>query len=312
MEWIQPMEPILQSKIASGDEWIHQIKWDGIRGISYIEDGKLSLFTKRGRERTPYYPELHTINELLNVDQAILDGEIIVLNDKGKPSFEQVLIRERINKQSNLNYYTNNYPVKYIVFDILALDGEDLRRRTLAERKNILKNNLKQNQTIAITDDFKDGEKLISLMKKKGWEGIVSKKIDSYYFPGKHHHVWLKTKINKKMLTVVCGLQWKNGFPNSLLLGVFQNNKLYYIGKASIGLKQSDFKLLKEHGSQLEQKDSPFTDNLKIKDVTWLKPVLTCWVQFLEWTKDKQLRHPQIIGFSSEKPEEADGKEVIV
>lgn len=315
MELIKPMEPILTPDIIKDQAFIHQIKWDGIRGITYLNGNELRTFTKKGRERTEFYPELFVIKELLKGSHAILDGEIIVLNNEAKPTFEKILTRERVSSKKSLEHYMRNYQIKYIVFDILAYNGKDLTKAPYKDRRNILLDSLSQNETIAITDDFTNGEKLFALMKEKGWEGIVSKNIDSIYYPGKHHNSWFKAKLKRKLLAVVGGIQWKDGFPNSLLLGVYRNNSFQFIGKASIGLKSSDFKLLKDNIAVLEQKESPFSGQLnevKIKDITFTKPLLTCWVEFLEWTSDNALRHPQIVGFSSNKPEEANGKEMIV
>jgi len=312
MDWIQPMEPILNDHIMSSGEWIHQVKWDGIRGISYLDHGEFRVFTKKGLERTFFYPEIAHIKRLFSGHQAILDGEIVVLSQQGKPIFQHVLVRERVRSMEKVDYYARRYPVKYIVFDILSLNDQLLITEPLYKRKELLLTYLKQDQTIGITDDFSNGQKLLTLMKDKGWEGIVSKKQDSRYSPGKHHQDWYKTKIYKKMLTVVSGIQWKGDYPNALLLSIFKNQKLQYIGKASLGLKQQDFKLLKQYAGELQQNTAPFAKGGKWKDVTWLKPRLTCWVQYLEWSGDHLLRHPKIIGFSLQKPEEADGKEVIV
>lgn len=311
MELIEVMEPVPSQQIVSEKGWLHQIKWDGIRGISYIENAKLRVFTKNGNERTDFYPELMETLTLLKVKQAVLDGEIVVF-DGDKPSFSHILVRERVRSKANLNYYLKKYPAKYIVFDILFCNGKDLRKTALNERKAILLDNLKQSSIIAITDDFVDGNALFALMKKKNYEGIVSKKENSLYLAGKKHNLWFKTKVTKKILAVIGGLTWKNNYPNSLMLGIYHEDKLYYIGKASSGLKQSDFRLLKEYGESFKLDKSPFINLGTGKNTSWLKPVLTCWVSFLEWTSNGSLRHPKILGFSSQDPQEADGKEYVL
>ncbi|TCS84168.1 bifunctional non-homologous end joining protein LigD [Tepidibacillus fermentans] len=307
------MEPILRPDIPSGDAWIHQIKWDGIRGLTYIDQTGIRLYTKKGKERTEFYPELQQLSKLVEGDSMILDGEIVVLNDEHKPSFELVLTRERVRTTEKIPFYVKKYPIKYILFDILFLNGKNLTKRALIERKNLLLQSVHQNETIAITDDFKDGIKLFSLMREKGWEGIVSKHLDSAYIGGKNHKEWFKVKLQRKMLVVVGGVSWKNEFPNSLLLGVYRKDRLLFIGKASLGLKESDFQMIKEFVPQLMQNHSPFYQlPTKIKDVTWIKPALTCWVQFLEWTNDGQLRHPKILGFSPYSPYQAIGKDYVM
>lgn len=312
MEWIPPMEPILTDQIISDNNWIHQIKWDGVRGLIYFDQGKIELFTKNKRERSSYYPEILEIKDRLETKQAILDGEMIVLDETGKPSFEKILTRERVSDHAKLEYYSRKYPIQYIIFDILAVNGKKLTMEPLYKRQELLKQYIQQGDQIAVTTNFQNGDQLLGWMKEKGWEGMVSKKMDSLYFPGKHHQDWYKTKIHKKMLTVLGGIKWKNGLPNSLLLGIYHKEGLHYIGKASIGLKQKDLLLLKEVSKLMRSNDNPFRELIKEKEVTWLQPALTCWVQFMEWSSDLVLRHPKILGFSKLKPEKADGKEWMV
>lgn len=298
MELLKIMEPILSEKIMTGDEWTHQIKWDGIRGITYIENGSTQIYTKSGRERSAFYPELQNIVKLLNGHQAVLDGEIIIFDEVGRPSFELIM--------------KHQVPVHYILFDILYLNNKDLRALPLEERKHMLATHLFPTSQIGITDDFVDGEELFNLMKEKNFEGIVSKQKTSSYLPGKKHDQWVKTKIIKKILAVIGGLSWRDGSPKSLLLGIFQEENLVYIGNASLGLTQNDLRLFKDHAISFGREKSPFVNLEEKKDTSWLQPLLTCWVSFLEWTDEKNLRHPKIIGFSSDAPATANGKEVSV
>ncbi|WP_113675433.1 RNA ligase family protein [Vallitalea guaymasensis] len=309
MELIKPMEPILSTEIIEDKDFIHQIKWDGIRGITYIDNDTHKVFTKNGNERTDYYPELNEINHLFNGRSGIIDGEIIVLDDNLRPTFNYILNRERVRNQAKIKYYANKYPIKYIAFDILFLDGKDLRSYPLEDRIEILHKTLKKSGIITITDSFDDGRKLYELMEEKNYEGIVSKNINSKYIAGKKHDMWYKTKIFKKMLTAIGGIQLGNGKIKSLLLGIYSEGNLIYIGNASIGLKESDYNLLKEYMSVISMDEIPFANINKARNVIWIKPILTCWVSFLEWTNTNSLRHPKIIGFSSKKATEAIGEE---
>lgn len=314
MEWIQPMEPISIPYVKTGEEWIHEIKWDGIRGLSYVQNGRLQLYTKRRNERTAFYPELSEITSLLDSKQAVLDGEIVIFDNAGNPSFYSSLVRERVKDVKKVRHYSGLYPAKYILFDILSFNGEDLTRTPLYERKRILENSVARSGSITLTDSFSNGGELYELIKAKSWEGIVSKKKDSRYVSGKAHDLWFKTKLSRKMLAVVGGIQWSSGMPNSLLLGVYKENALTFIGKASLGLNQEQLYLLKEQSASLGLKECPFSrESLAgVKgDFTWLEPALTCWVHFMEFTNDGQMRHPKILGFSSSKPDEANGKEYM-
>lgn len=309
MELIKPMEPILSSEIVSSDEFIHQIKWDGIRGITYINDGKHKIYTKNGNERTGFYPELKDLTLLFKGKSGVLDGEIIVLDENLRPSFNLSLNRERVRTESRINFYSKKYPVKYILFDLLYLDGKDLRSYPLEERTSFLNRIVNKSSSITITDSFDNGHRLFELMKEKNYEGIVSKNKYSKYIAGKKHDQWFKTKILKKMLVVICGIKFKNSVIKSLLLGIYNDDSILYIGNASIGLTQGDLTLLKEYISVISIDKSSFVNLTKEKDVIWLKPILTCWVSFLEWTNKNSLRHPKIIGFSSEIPTNANGRE---
>lgn len=311
MEWFEPMEPISRPDVINDAGWIHQVKWDGIRGLCYITGRNLSIFTKSGRERTKYYPELSVLPGLLNCTDAVIDGEMIVLDEDTKPSFYLSLSRERVKDERQIEAASKKYPVTYVAFDILSRQGKTLTSVPLAQRRLILKETLGPDGNIAITDDFKDGAALFDLMKKKGWEGIVSKRLSSFYLKGKNHNDWYKTKLSRKMLAIVCGVMFKQEHPNSLLLGIMREDGIKYIGRASIGLTQENLKMLGK-AAVLQSGKKPFEINLsEFKNAKWLEHFITCWVSFLEWTNDGGLRHPRIIGFSGATPSEADGKEFI-
>lgn len=310
MEMIKPMEPILSAKVVNDKHFIHQIKWDGIRGLTYIDNSMIRLYTKKGYERTKFYPELLELNTLVKGTSAILDGELIILDDEMRPSFNLILYRERVRTKSKINYYSTKYPVKYILFDILHLDGKDLRNYPLEERISLLNETINKSRNITITDSFDDGEQLLKLMKRKNFEGIVSKNRYSKYIEGKKHNDWFKTKIFKKMLALVCGIKFNNNKTvKSLLLGIYNGDSIIYIGNSTGSLTQKDIQVLMDNISLISTKENPFINVIKEKDIIFLKPIITCWVSFLEWTNNNTLRHPHIIGFSSEKPTNANGKE---
>lgn len=308
------MEPVSASDAAKGENWLHEVKWDGIRGLSYIENGRLRIYTKHRNERTAFYPELLDITSLLHAKNAILDGEIVIFDKSGNPSFYYSLVRERIRDINKIRHYAGIYPAKYILFDIMYYNGKNLTREPLVERKKMLKSILNKSSIITLTDAFSNGEELYGLMRVKNWEGIVSKEKNSCYISGKTHNSWYKTKLSRKMLAVAGGIQWKSDMPNSLLLGIYKDNILHFIGKASLGLTQEHLYLLKENSLNLGIRECPFSRESIAGTkgyFTWITPVLTCWVHFMEFTNDGQLRHPKILGFSSAKPFEANGKEFV-
>ena len=204
---MEPMEPVLVDAVVTGDDWVHQVKWDGIRGLCHVERDRIRLFTRSGRERIDWYPEIAPIGRMLDCREAVLDGELIVLDEAGKPSFYHVMSRERVKRKERLVQYKEKYPVQYMIFDILYKDGHDLRTSPLSNRKEILEKALHGNGMIQVVADYHDGEALFSAMKEKGMEGIVSKRLSSLYIGGKKHREWFKTKIKKRLLCVVCGVK---------------------------------------------------------------------------------------------------------
>lgn len=320
MNWIAPMDPISCNAVKEGSEFIHEIKWDGIRGLVYLLNGQLNIYTKKGNIRTEFYPELGAIYDEFKSNDIILDGEIIVFDKNGMPSFYNSLVRESVKSQKNIKYYQNNYPINYIAFDILKYRDELLTSYPLQQRKRLLEQLLSslvnRNNTIYLSEIYTDGKELFEKMKQKNMEGIVSKKINSMYLQGKHHDAWFKTKFTKKMLCIIGGVIWKYGEPNSLVLGIKANedNKINFIGKASLGLKGSDLKLLKEYRDKLIQEECPFSENsiegisTKQNELTWVYPLITCWISYLELSNDGHLRHPKILAFTSLPAEEANGK----
>ncbi|MDF2985689.1 MAG: dependent ligase-like proteinATP dependent ligase family protein [Eubacterium sp.] len=320
MNWIPPMEPVSSPGVKQGSDFIHEIKWDGIRGMIYLGSNGLKMYTKKGNERTDFYPELDIIEAALRGRNIVLDGEIIVMDSSGKPSFHNVLVRETVKSKRNLQYYLKNYPTKYMLFDILFNEGRLLTGTPLKDRKQILEQTvapiLKNSDTVFLSKTFVDGNELYESMKQKDMEGIVSKKLNSIYLPGKKHEEWFKTKFTKKMLCIIGGIQWKGALPNSLIMGIknHESSKLLYMGKASLGLKGSDLQLLKQYKNELIQTECPFELN-SIDDMdstgtglTWVRPAITCWISFLELSNDGHFRHPKILGFSNLPLEEADGK----
>lgn len=322
MNRIVPMEPLNCREVKEDKIFIHEIKYDGIRGMIYFQGSDYRLFTKKGNERTDFYPELKILNSLLGSGKVILDGEIYVLDKDKRPAFHNILTRETVKSQRNLQFYINNYPVNYVVFDILQIDDRLLTGIPLMERKELLDKVMRpvigNCDNIYISSIYDNGKELFEQMKNKNMEGIVSKKSDSLYMGGKNHQDWFKTKFIKKMLCIIGGIQWKGQKPNSLILGIKTrgNSKLAYLGKASLGLTQADLMLLKQYREQLEQPECPF-DGESIRglnntgsDIIWAMPCITCWISFLELSKDGHFRQPKILGFSNLPVEEAYGKVV--
>lgn len=296
------MKPIKRADVVKGD-FVHQIKWDGIRGLSFIEDGSLRLYTRKGVECTNSYPELMKLPSMVKAKSAVLDGELVSFED-GRQSFYIAMKRNRTKSANSVKRVAKLYPVKYILFDIMFKDGEDLRQLPLEERQEILSETVEQDNTVALNENFEDGKALFELMRQNDMEGIVSKRRGSRYLPGKHHNDWYKTKTAKKILCAVIGVCFKNSRPASVMLGTLSDGEFRHIGNVSSGLSQGDISAL---GTLAK------TQNIKeLKDCVLIEPQITCWVKFLEWTHNGTLRHPVLLGFSDNAVSEAIGKEISI
>ncbi len=286
---IDCMEPVRRVDVVKGADFLHQIKWDGIRGIVGIEGGRMTIATRNGRDYTTAYPELAVLPDIIGAGQAVLDGELVVFVD-GRPSFYHVLQRSRTK---NVSALAAKHPVRYIVFDLLFLGGEDLRARPLTERQSLLADCLTPCAAVAAADSFDDGDALLDMVRRRGMEGIVSKRRTSAYLPGKKHSDWYKTKTAKKMLCVITGVSQKNGVPASLTLGVLRDGVMTPVGRVGSGVKPGDLAAL---AKLMRGKE---------------RPSLVCWVKFAEWTPSGTLRHPVFLGFADHGPEAATGEEHI-
>ncbi len=295
---ITVMEPIALPTVAAGD-FIHQIKWDGIRGVCVIESGAVSVYSKSGRNATAAYPELSALIKQMDAHQAVLDGEIVAFAD-GKPSFYHALKRSRVHSPA----VAAQYPVRYVVFDLIMLNGQDLKKEPIERRQMLLKSRFLGSASIALADSFHDGEALFALMKKKSMEGIVSKRRGSLYLPGKSHSDWYKTKTARKILCTVIGVHFNEGQAASLSLGIYHEGELILAGHVGTGISQDDLKRMAEYAQR---------EGIRMgKDDIRLEPRLTCWVRFAEWTPTMTLRHPVMLGFSDKAPSEATGEEITL
>ncbi|WP_051251518.1 non-homologous end-joining DNA ligase [Paenibacillus harenae] len=300
------MQPILMDRPPSQPNWIHQIKYDGIRILCMVHSASIELYTRNQKKRNVQYPEIEQISNHVKAKSFILDGEVIVRTEKQKPQFSRVVRRDRSSKTEKVKQMMKEFPLEYHVFDILMKDGEDLRKRPLTERLVTLHDIVRPTNWLYLVESQTDGLDLFAKMAELKWEGIVSKDLNSPYIGGKAHKHWHKTKVKKQLLCVVGGVQYKDGYPNSLLIGVYMEDQLRFVGKISTGLTGKDLQLLHVFVPQLEQPGSPFLNPpVQPLPIRWIKPQLTLLAEFMELTDDGLLRHPKILGFTQSPPEQA-------
>lgn len=285
------LKPMLLHEIDkpfNDDNYIFEIKFDGIRALIYMNNDEIIIKSRNNIILNNNYPELLELKKLTK-STCILDGEI-VLFDNGKPSFSKLLERVRLkNKETIKNYQIKN-PVTFVCFDILYKDY-DLTNKTLIERKKIL-NEFKNNDIFIKTKYYENiGKKLFNFVKKEDLEGIIAKLKESKYTYGIRTKEWIKIKNFKHDKFYICGyINEEDKYIITLVLGELKNNKYYYVGKVILSKKDKLYnKLLKEK----VLKDSTL-ENYDNKNITYIKPSILIDVYYIERTKNNLLRQPFI------------------
>ncbi|MGI6648449.1 MAG: non-homologous end-joining DNA ligase [Bacillota bacterium] len=304
----RPMEPVRYAEPFDSPEWGFQVKWDGVRILVHKLGQKVVLYNKKLHERTNQYPDL--IEECLAVlgcQEAVLDGEVVVLAE-GRPHFARVLQRDWATNPRTIRSLVQQLPIAYMVFDLLHLDGVDLTNLSFCQRQEYLQQLVAPGSIIyPVETVLGTGRSIFTAVVNRNLEGIVAKRLTSTYLLGQKSDLWRKIKNVKQQSFIVGGYLIKEGRPNSLLLGAYVENDLIYVGRVSSGLSAAHLNLIRDHFPPDPSVPSPFRDIPRLPpgetEVQWLPPCLVAVVEFLEWTDDLKVRHPKIIGFSTDSPE---------
>lgn len=289
------MEPVLWAEPFDGDDWVFQVKWDGVRILACIDNATVRLYTRNGRDWTGRFPELGCLPGRFKAGTGVLDGEVIVLGDDGTPSFYNVMRRGLAADPGRL--LLAKYPVTYMVFDILYSGGQWLTSTPLCERQRVLTEVLTFRDNIIYCENHPSGTDLFKVVKSYGMEGIVAKEKSGLYYTGRKHPTWKKVKCFREMQAVIGGVLFENGVPKALALGMREDTGLLYIGRAATGLDSAKWRNITAlaHGLVLEK--SPFLNPPKLEKgirVVWLRPAVTATISYLEWTEHGTLRSPVV------------------
>ena len=311
-ENIVPMLARLSTLPRDADEWAVEVKWDGVRAIAYCRPGRLQLQTRNLNDVTAQYPEVKRLSRRLGSFDAVLDGELVVFDGDGRPSFE--LLQQRIHQTepSVVRRRMKSHPVVYVVFDLLYFDGHDLTGYPYERRREVLES-LEIDGESWRTPGYSVGhaEQLLEASREQGLEGMVLKRLDSPYAPGKRTGAWLKVKNTLRQELVIGG--WTPGegrrrdHLGALLVGYFEGEgaerKLRYGGKVGTGFKQADLEDLAERLASLARKTSPFEAGpAPPKVARFVEPRLVAEFEFREMTKEGILRHAAYKGLREDKP----------
>ncbi|HEY5407732.1 MAG TPA: DNA ligase D [Ginsengibacter sp.] len=277
------------------NNWVFEIKWDGYRAIAEKNKNKILLYSRNGISFLSSYPIV--ADQLLCIkEDVVIDGEIVVVDDTGNPSFQL------------LQHYGEDpdHPILYYIFDLLKLNGHETTGLSLVERKELLQKIIPQNEVIKYSDHIiENGKSFFQVSKEKDLEGIMAKKADSKYYPGKRTPDWLKIKHHKTQEAIIAGYTQPSGarkYFGALILAIKDGKKLKYIGHTGGGFNQSSLKEMYEKMQPLIQQQSPFNEKIKTNSpVTWIAPQLICEVKFAEITADGKLRQPIFLHLRTDK-----------
>ena len=285
------IHPMLATSIEhpfDDPEWLFEIKWDGYRAVAFITNGKVRLVSRNQNDLTAQYPELHNLAVSVKAETAILDGEIAALDEHGRSSFSLMQQRTGIRERGRHTSSRRDIPVQYYVFDLLYLDGYDLRRVPLEQRKDVLARIMEASGPLRYSDHFSQGKALFDVAKQKGLEGILAKRRDSLY-EERRSQAWLKIKITQTLDCVIGGYTDPEGSRihfGSVVLGQYdKKGDLIHVGQAGTGFDQAMLKEVWKELKKRETDDSPFPHGVEaLRKVHWVKPELVAEIKFSEWT----------------------------
>jgi bifunctional non-homologous end joining protein LigD len=311
----------LAEKPFSNPHWLFEIKWDGVRTVAFVENGRVTLQARSGRNVTREYPEFQELPRQVRAGSAILDGEIVALDPDGRSNFQK--LQDRIGVENPSAKLLQATPAVYYAFDLLYCDGYDLRKAALRDRKKLLEEILDTDELVRYSSHVEEkGEELFAVAQEKLLEGIVAKDGRSVY-SGKRTSDWLKFKLVNEVDAVIGG--WTaprrtRKYFGALVVGIYNGKDLQAVGSVGTGFEEKKQRAIFEALQTLRVEKSPFRPVPKLAEaVEWVRPDLVTRVKFANWTDGDNLRAPVFLSlrndreaksvtFASEKPEKADQK----
>ena len=316
---IYPMLAESVEKPFDGADWLFEIKWDGYRAIAFLENGKVRLVSRNQNELTGRYPELQDLAKQVKAKVAILDGEVVALDDEGRPSFSLMQQRTGFRPGGKRGATRAGVPVVYYAFDLLYLEGDDWRRVPLEERKRKLASIIRTEDVLRYSDHYEaQGKALFEMAAQKKLEGILAKRRNSIY-EERRSREWLKIKIRHRIECVIGGYTEPEGTRShfgSVVLGLYdKQQRLIHVGQAGSGFNQASLKEIFAKLEGLETKSKPFYGEVEaLRKVAWVKPELVAEIEYAEWTdgtvegSGPKLRAPVFCGLRDDK----DAKECVL
>ena len=283
--------------LPPGDGWAFEVKWDGVRAIGFGEGGRIRLTSRTGKDITPRYPELRPLGRALGTREVVLDGEVVAFGPDGRPSFQRLQGRMHLTSDAQIRRLARIEPVAYVIFDLLYEDGHGLMELPYSERRErLLALGLQGPTWQTPAHHVGQGAALLEASRAQGLEGIVAKKLDCPYTPGRRSPGWVKVKNVRQADVVVGG--WlpgeggRSGRLGALLAGYHEDGELRYAGRVGTGFDEAGLARLGRLLEPLAREASPFTGRQPPREARFVEPVLVARVDYGEWTQARTLRHP--------------------
>jgi bifunctional non-homologous end joining protein LigD len=281
-------------------DWAYEIKWDGVRAIGYVDGGRLRLESRNGNDITPRYPELRGLGPELGSRDAILDGEVVAF-DNGRPSFQKLQGRMHLTSEHAVRRLSQSDPVVYMIFDLLWLEGRSLMDLTYEERRaQLAELGLSGPTWQTPANHVGNGAGLLEASRAQGLEGIIAKRLDCPYVPGRRSQGWVKVKNVRTADAVVGGWlpgkEGRSGRLGALVVGFYEDGELRYSGRVGSGFSEAELARVGKLLGDLARDDSPFAGRQPPKETRFVEPRLVAVVDYSEITSAKTLRQPSYKG----------------
>ena len=297
------IEFMLASKrddVPTGDEYLYEVKWDGIRALITLDEGELKILSRNKKDITHLFPELNIPDEAFRATAAVFDAEIVCVDEAGRPNFKQVVSRLHHNSQNTIERASKKHPAFCYIFDCLYLDGRPLVNETLERRREWLLDSVKRDTPYRVSEVVEEGLELFEATKKLELEGIMAKDRNSKYFPGKRSSSWYKVKVRNTTDCVILGFTEGKGdrkpFFGALQIAEIDGDNLVYRGKVGTGFDVKSMKKVHEELLKINETDRMIKEKpLDNDSTTWIEPVLFCEIQYASITRNNTYREPVFI-----------------
>ena len=306
---IEPMKAIAGELPPDDGRWAYEIKWDGMRVVAEIDDDGLRLRSPRGADVAATFPELGGLSRATGGRPAVIDGEVVAFDERGRPSFARLAERMHVSDPTVAAARAATTPVTFIAFDLLAYDGHDAWRLPYLDRRRLLTEVVQPGEHWQVpAHRLSGGAALLAAAAEQELEGIVAKRIDSPYEPGRRSHAWRKVKVRHRQEFVVGG--WtdgsgaRSGRLGALMVGCHRAGRLTWAGNVGTGFRDAELERLGALLAVRGRATSPFDPvpaGVGARRARWVEPDLVVEVEFAEWTPEGRLRHPAYLGQRTDK-----------